>query len=246
MTLYTTYNEKIGASVLDRRRSSRRNKFYEAPKLQKRPRVKQPGIAKYAYRMPVCSSSANISEAKAVEAVRTWVEDFIIGRSICPFAAGAMHQTKFLVSRAETDQQLEEELSCEMDRLVSEFSHDEAATTLFILPSSAALDFEHFVDHHVDVAQGVLEKKEMEGEMQVVPFHPHAEFSDVQGDPMEFVSRSPVPLLHLLRQVDVENAEAKWVQLGRNPGDITEANTAMLRGLGEDALVRMMKDHRWW
>ena len=64
-------------------------------------------------------------------------------------------------------------------------------------------------------------------------------------DASDFVARSPFPLLHLLRNVDVDSAERSWLKLGRLPGDIPDANSSLLRGLGWSALQRMWAERRW-
>ena len=94
--------------------------------------------------------------------------------------------------------------------------------------------------------------------IQVVPFHPEAEYaSDDEdseeesasqqeegarppshgpgGDAAEYVTRSPVPLLHLLRTSDVERAEKSW-----SGPDIPEANASRLRGMGAPAVGAML------
>ena len=91
--------------------------------------------------------------------------------------------------------------------------------------------------------------------IQVVPFHPEAEYaSDDEDceeetheegarpprhgpgcDAAEYVTRSPVPLLHLLRTSDVERAEKSW-----SGPDIPEANASRLRGMGAPAVGAML------
>ena len=68
--------------------------------------------------------------------------------------------------------------------------------------------------------------------VQVVPFHPEAMYesdhdSKHPGDAAEYATRSPVPMLHLLRTSDVERAERGW----EGP-DICDTNAGRLRGLG--------------
>ena len=59
-------------------------------------------------------------------------------------------------------------------------------------------------------------------------------------DPADFTGRSPHPVLHLLRQSDVESADDQWYNNG--PGDdIRAKNAAMLRGMGEDTLRKMLQ-----
>jgi hypothetical protein len=47
------------------------------------------------------------------------------------------------------------------------------------MPTSLAEDWEHFMTHYYPLAQRMIADKELEGYLQVVPFHPDAEFSDI-------------------------------------------------------------------
>ena len=74
---------------------------------------------------------------------------------------------------------------------------------------------------------------EAEAPVQVLAFHPHAMYSD-NLDAADWSTRSPWPLLHLLRDNDVDRAEARWVAQHK-PGiapSIQERNQAWLRGRG--------------
>ena len=51
-----------------------------------------------------------------------------------------------------------------------------------------------------------------------------------QLDAFDFSTRSPVPMLHLLRQADVDAGEEQWFSQGGLP--IQERNAAYLRGIG--------------
>ena len=59
-------------------------------------------------------------------------------------------------------------------------------------------------------------------------------------DPADYTGRSPHPVLHLLRQSDVDAADESWFDKG--PGDdIRARNAALLRGMGERKLRAMLK-----
>ena len=74
----------------------------------------------------------------------------------------------------------------------------------------------------------------------MVPFHPEAVYK-AEGDAGNFSTRAPYPVLHLLRESDVEAAEASMYS-GPQEGwpNIQEANEAMLRGMGVGRLTRML------
>ena len=71
----------------------------------------------------------------------------------------------------------------------------------------------------------------------------HSSFSDPTTDavdPADYTGRSPHPVLHLLRQSDVDAADESWFE--RGPGDdIRARNAALLRGMGEGKMRAMLK-----
>jgi hypothetical protein len=92
--------------------------------------------------------------------------------------------------------------------------------------------------------------KEVSSNIQVVPFHPEALFDDDDDegrddeatrrdsppvDAAQYVTRSPVPLLHLLRTSDVDKAERAWT----GPS-IQESNADRLRGMGVAAVSGLL------
>jgi len=61
-----------------------------------------------------------------------------------------------------------------------------------------------------------------------------------EDDPADFTGRSPHPVLHLLRQSDVDAADKVWFSTG--PGDdIRAKNAALLRGMGVGKLRKMLR-----
>ena len=71
--------------------------------------------------------------------------------------------------------------------------------------------------------------------IQLVPFHPEALYSETERDAAEYATRSPLPIIHLLRCSDIKRAEAEW-----EGGDVTSANEDRLRGVGAAALAGML------
>ena len=75
--------------------------------------------------------------------------------------------------------------------------------------------------------------------IQLVPFHPEALYSETERDAAEYATRSPLPVIHLLRCSDIRRAEAEW-----EGGDIPSANADRLRGMGAAALAGMLARFR--
>jgi len=161
---------------------------------------------------------------------------------VCPFAAESMRHTHIKVCADEASRSLEAAVAAEIDFLLAQPTHRGATTLLALTGPWAAGDFESFMTLAVPRAVGVLEQLGKQKAMQIVPFHPEADFSDIDNDPACFVARSPVPLLHLLRQSDVERAEEVLLTLNKHPGDVAEENTARMHGLGHNYLTKLMGD----
>jgi hypothetical protein len=68
--------------------------------------------------------------------------------------------------------------------------------------------------------------------IQLVPFHPEALYSETERDAAEYATRSPLPVIHLLRCSDIRRAEAEW-----EGADIPSTNADRLRGMGAATLA---------
>ena len=82
--------------------------------------------------------------------------------------------------------------------------------------------------------------------IQLLAFHPLAEFGELPDDAADLSMRSPYPILHLLRDSDVSAAEEQWEQQ-HAPGvapSIQERNAALLRGMGYE--VAAAEAHASW
>jgi uncharacterized protein len=89
-------------------------------------------------------------------------------------------------------------------------------------------DFLVFNDF-LNVVDGVLEEHELEGEIQVVPFHPGFLFGgEAPGDMSHYTNRAPYPMLHLLREDSLTQA----IDSFGDTAEIPERNKAVLRELG--------------
>jgi len=136
---------------------------------------------------------------------------------------------------------------------------EEPATTLLALKFPAVADFDAFMAC-VATAQEVASEEtrapfgarphgadavrfrsSVTANIQVVPFHPSASYSALPDDAADYATRSTVPILHLLRQSDVDAEEARW----QGP-DITAANAARLRGEGRARLCSLLARCRSW
>ena len=170
-------------------------------------------------------------DAPAVEAAtRHWLEAAVIGLNLCPFAKAALQkeQIRFVVSSARDPEALARELVVELQRL-ADSDPEQLETTLLVHPQ-VLQDFADFNDF-LDVADGLLESLELDGELQVASFHPDYLFDGEDPDDVSHcTNRSPYPTLHLLREESIERAVAAFP----DAATIYEKNIETMRRLGWD------------
>ena len=180
-------------------------------------------------------------ERESVEAeVRRWLERGVLGLDLCPFARRPYEagRVRIALSRAESDDAVVADLDAELRRLAGT-DPTELETTLLAIPHRFAdfLDFNDFLD----VCDAVLRALDLEGELQVVGFHPDYRFADASpDDPANCTNRSPVPILHLLREASVADAVAGL----EDPEAIFRRNIETLRRIGEAGWRARLEDDR--
>ena len=191
--------------------------------------------------IPYPPSSA--SEDDVVAATRYWLEKAVIGLNLCPFAKSVYikEQVRFVVSLAETEEALQQELANEL-LLLHEADPEKVDTVLLIHPKvlNTFLEFNDFLE----VADMIVETLGMEGEIQVASFHPQYQFANTAEDDMSnFTNRSPYPTLHLLREASIDRA----VNVFPEASAIFEKNIGTMQRLGKfgwDDLVHDAKTEK--
>jgi len=169
-----------------------------------------------------------LSDEAVVAATRDWLEKAVIGLNLCPFAKAvhAKRQIRFVVSHADTEEGLIEDLLHELQLLAASDPGD-VETTLLVHPRVLTdfLDYNDFLD----IADAAVDEVGLEGVLQVASFHPQYQFADSEPDDMgNFSNRAPYPTLHLLREESVDKAVAAFPEADR----IYETNIRTLQALG--------------
>lgn len=161
-------------------------------------------------------------------ATRKWLERAVIGLNLCPFAK-AVHikgQVRYVVSRAQTEDALLDDLEREL-KFLTEAAPADVDTTLLIMPDVLS-DFAAFV-LFLDLAEVVLRSYGLNGILQVASFHPDYVFAGAEPDDLaNYTNRAPYPILHLLR----ESSLARVVAACPDAADIYKRNIDTLRKLG--------------
>ena len=167
--------------------------------------------------------------------VTAWLDQAIIGLSLCPFAAVPRREgrVRVTVSRASSLEAAVHDALEAAWRLLDAPADDTSdaelrpETTLLAFPDTAS-DFEDLLDVAATV-EDVLAQAGGAGMLQVITFHPDYRFEgEDPDDPGVWTNRSPVPLLHLLREDEVSRA----VDTHPDTLGIPERNVRVLRELG--------------
>ncbi|GAB5365919.1 hypothetical protein AAMO2058_001099800 [Amorphochlora amoebiformis] len=199
---------------------------------------------------------------------RRWLEHFVVGLDVCPWAArpvnsggspgirrrgvsegleGVFESSKreglnlILIDEDETEEDI---LNCvrEESKRLLEVDKSVTATTLIIMPGKSrplSASFSLLMSKLLPLASAAS----ISG-VQVVPFHPNATFTDsMEEDAYDYATRSPYPMLHLLRDSDLDGAS---LELFRRFGDVTRfkaRNARNLRALGTRYLTKQIDKH---
>jgi len=168
--------------------------------------------------------------ATAIADTRRWLERAVIGLNLCPFAK-APHikgQVHYAVCAGGGRRELLALLRAELLALAA-LDAAERETTLLIVPDQFA-DFLDFNDFLGD-AEALLGALDLEGVLQVAPFHPRFQFEGTEADDItNATNRSPYPTLHLIRESSIDRA----VQAFPEAEAIYEVNMATLERLGAE------------
>ncbi len=164
--------------------------------------------------------------AELVACVARWLERMVVDFNLCPFAAKVVfdRRVRLLPTAAETTEQLLGDLEAELMFLSG---NDNWETSLLIHPRVLG-DFYDY-NQFLDLVDELLRQMDLEGVFQVASFHPHYQFAGTEPDAAEnYSSRSPYPLLHILREASIERAVAGYPDVDQIP----LRNIERLNGLG--------------
>ena len=169
-------------------------------------------------------------QAQAHEAIvrhiQSWLADVIIGFNFCPFARREFEAGRIRYRVLDsTKKKLAIKTLLEEIQFLDD--HGSTETTLLIF-ADGFREFYAYLDL-VDQAQRALEDSGYEGVYQLASFHPDYLFEgEAVDDASHYTNRSPLPMLHLLREASIERAVAG----DPNTDQIPERNKALARDKG--------------
>lgn len=170
---------------------------------------------------------------------RRWVERFVVGLNLCPFAApllrdGDRGRLRIAVCTATDIEQLATAVLDELELLRA--TPEAELTTSLLVFERALADFDDYLDF-LALAEDLLHDSGLEGSLQIASFHPDYQF---EGSPVHdvanFTNRAPYPMLHFLREDTVSRALERYA----DPEAIPLRNIERLRALGNDAVRELL------
>ena len=178
------------------------------------------------------------SSEAVLDITKRWLETFVIGLNLCPFARHPYRADKirYVVVRGENKEQIVECLLVEIKEML-EVSPADIETTLLILPDALS-EFDNYLTF-LDMLEEIVVEIEVDGTIQVASFHPQYQFQDTEPDDVEnYTNRSPFPMFHLLREASIERAIEAFPEVG----DIPEKNIETMNNLGIYRVKQMLYD----
>lgn len=131
--------------------------------------------------MSTARDPASVPPDTVIADTRRWLERAVIGLNLCPFAKAphAKGQIHYAVCEGDDRQALLTMLRAELQAL-ADASPDERETTLLIAPRG----FDDFLDFNdlLDEADAVVTALDLDGTLQVAPFHPRFQFAGTDVD----------------------------------------------------------------
>ncbi len=173
--------------------------------------------------------------SEVIEQTRKWILEVVIGCNFCPFASRVMKK-KSIHYQVEFSGELALCLQAFLQECLRLDKDLEIDSTLVIFPHSFE-QFDDFLDA-VSLAERLLIQNGYEGIYQVASFHPLYCFDNSPvNDAANYTNRSIHPMLHLLRERQIEEALLNYP----NPEQIPDKNIIFAREKGE-LYMRMLRE----
>ena len=176
-----------------------------------------------------------MSDNLIINSVRLWIDSFVVGLNLCPFAKRELvhDKVRFVTTNVNSEDRLLGVLQAELELLNS---NNTIETTLLIHPE-VLRDFYDY-NEFLNLADRLLKEMQFEGIYQVASFHPNYQFANTSPEDVEnYTNRSPYPMLHILREDSLEKAIANYPEIDLIP----EKNIELMESMGQDELNNIMQ-----
>lgn len=172
---------------------------------------------------------------KIISQSAAWVAQTVVGCGFCPFAYKVIadKSIRYKVVRGNA---LHEHPDIVLEEAQFLTNHPETETELIIFPDAYAY-FSAYLQL-VKRCEQLLLRKGFEGIFQIASFHPEYLFGGVEEeDASHYTNRSPYPMIHLLREEELEAALKNF----RSPERIPERNIRFAREKGAEYLKALLR-----
>ena len=172
---------------------------------------------------------------QVIEQTKNWIREVVVACNFCPFAARelGLDRVRYQVEPSQSIDVILRVLGEECLRLDRE---EGIGTTLLILPA-AVPRFDEYLTL-VNRAERLMRQKGYEGIYQLASFHPLYRFAGSgKDDAANYTNRSIYPILHLLRESEIDKALAHYP----DPEGIPGRNIKFAREKGVD-YMKMLRE----
>lgn len=173
--------------------------------------------------------------SQAVDQCKDWVDKVVVKHHFCPFAQREVENDTVHYSLF-SGEGIEESLHCLIEEC-SLLDSDKTIETTLIVFENIFGSFDEFLDV-VELAEQLMDESGYRGIYQLANFHPDYCFDDVEeDDASNYTNRSPLPMLHLIREKSMEVALESYPE----PDLIPEKNINLAREKGSGYFKEIME-----
>jgi uncharacterized protein len=179
-----------------------------------------------------------VNEQLQIESVKHWLDKTIIGFNFCPFAKREFVNESIHYEVVD-ERNPQEQLHAIINECIRLDKNSDIETTLVILP----VGLESYYDYLdlLEVANELLYEEGYEGIYQLASFHPDYCFEDVKyDDASNFTNRSPLPVIHIIREKSLELVLSKYP----DPENIPLRNIKIARESGAKVFEKILDESK--
>jgi len=147
-----------------------------------------------------------MNKEAVIKKTRDWIMKSVVGLGTCPFAKPVIDKDslELRITQAKHPTELMEDLLDAMVYLSAKPISQ--VNTLILIHPEVLTDFDDYLDFVADLGE-VMKETELDEDFQVATFHPDYQFEGTRtGAKQNYTNRSPYPMLHILRQVVINEA----------------------------------------
>jgi uncharacterized protein len=172
---------------------------------------------------------------RVIQQTKDWIDDFVVGLQLCPFAASAVANDSIdyiVCGKDDTAQHLLRLADCFIA-----LDKDTSTETCMLIFADDYQAFDEYLEL-LELGNALLQKLGYSGAYQLASFHPDYQFADSEhDDAANFSNRSPYPMLHILREHSIERAIAQFENIEQVPAN----NVKRLQQLGSQTLQQKLE-----